>query len=66
MRSDGRWSFTETAFGPTRMPDDEHYFGLGDKVGPLDRRNQAFTLWNSDIYSFQESTDPSTRASRFS
>ena len=40
------------------MPDDEHYFGLGDKVGPLDRRNQAFTLWNSDTYSFQESTDP--------
>jgi alpha-glucosidase len=41
-----------------RMPEDEHYFGLGDKVGPLDRRNQAFTLWNSDTYSFQESTDP--------
>src|ERR1700688_5324076 len=32
------------------MPDDEHYFGLGDKVGPLDRRNQAFTLWNTDAY----------------
>ena len=24
------------------MPEDEHYFGLGDKVGPLDRRNKAF------------------------
>lgn len=41
-----------------QMPVDEHYFGLGDKVGPLDRRNQAFTLWNTDAYSFQESTDP--------
>ncbi len=41
-----------------QMPADEHYFGLGDKVGPLDRRNQAFTLWNTDAYSFQESTDP--------
>src|SRR6202051_112820 len=41
-----------------RMPEDEHYFGLGDKVGPLDRRNQAFTLWNTDAYKFQESTDP--------
>ena len=41
-----------------QMPTDEHYFGLGDKVGPLDRRNQAFTLWNTDAYSFQESTDP--------
>ena len=40
------------------MPLDEHYFGLGDKVGPLDRRNQAFTLWNTDAYRFQESTDP--------
>jgi alpha-glucosidase len=37
---------------------DEHYFGLGDKTGPLDRREQAFTLWNTDAYSFQESTDP--------
>jgi alpha-glucosidase len=40
------------------MPLDEHYFGLGDKAGPLDRRNQAFTLWNTDSYRFQESTDP--------
>jgi alpha-glucosidase len=40
------------------MPLDEHYFGLGDKTGPLDRRNQAFALWNTDAYRFQESTDP--------
>ncbi len=40
------------------MPLDEHYFGLGDKVGPLDRRNEAFTLWNTDAYRFQETTDP--------
>ena len=40
------------------MPADEHYFGLGDKTGPLDRRNHAFTLWNTDAYRFQESTDP--------
>ncbi len=40
------------------MPLDEHYFGLGDKTGPLDRRNHAFTLWNTDAYRFQESTDP--------
>jgi len=36
----------------------EHFFGLGDKTGPLDRRGQAFTLWNTDAYHFQESTDP--------
>ena len=41
-----------------QMPPDEHYFGLGDKTGPLDRRNQAFSMWNTDAYNFQESTDP--------
>ncbi len=40
------------------MPLDEHYFGLGDKTGPLDRRDQAFTMWNTDAYRFQESSDP--------
>jgi alpha-glucosidase len=40
-----------------RMPENEHYFGLGDKTGPLDRRGEAFTLWNTDT-GFQESTDP--------
>lgn len=40
------------------MPPDENYFGLGDKIGPLDRRGQSFTLWNTDAYNFQESTDP--------
>jgi alpha-glucosidase len=40
------------------MPSDEHYYGLGDKPGPLDRREQAFTNWNTDAYAWQESTDP--------
>jgi alpha-glucosidase len=40
------------------MPLDEHFFGLGDRTGPLDRRDEAFTLWNTDAYRFQESTDP--------
>ena len=52
-------TFTGTAFRLYKsMPSDEHYFGLGDKSGGLDRRNQAFTLWNTDAYRFQESTDP--------
>jgi alpha-glucosidase len=51
--------FHGTAFHTIKeMPADEHYFGLGDKVGPLDRRNEAFTLWNTDAFGFQESTDP--------
>jgi len=40
------------------MPIDEHYYGLGDKPGPLDRREEAFTNWNTDAYAWQESTDP--------
>jgi alpha-glucosidase len=40
------------------MPEDEHYFGLGDKTGPLDHRALAFTNWNTDIFGWQESTDP--------
>jgi alpha-glucosidase len=41
-----------------QSPEDEHYFGLGDKPGPLDRRNQAFVDWNTDAFGWQESTDP--------
>jgi alpha-glucosidase len=41
-----------------QSPLDEHYFGLGDKPGPLDRRNEAFSNWNTDNYGWQESTDP--------
>jgi alpha-glucosidase len=40
------------------LPRDEHFFGLGDKTGPLDRRDQAFSMWNTDAFGFQESTDP--------
>ena len=39
-------------------PPDTHYFGLGDKAAPLDRRGRTFTLWNSDTYGFQEGEDP--------
>ncbi|WP_206859641.1 glycoside hydrolase family 31 protein [Lysobacter changpingensis] len=40
------------------MPEDEHYYGLGDKAGPLDRRGRAFAMWNRDAYSWQGHTDP--------
>ncbi len=40
------------------MPEDEHYFGLGDKTGPMDHRDMAFTMWNTDMFGWQESTDP--------
>jgi alpha-glucosidase len=41
-----------------RMPQEEGYYGLGDKAGPMNRRDRAFTMWNTDAYAWQESTDP--------
>ncbi|HEY4682561.1 MAG TPA: glycoside hydrolase family 31 protein [Candidatus Acidoferrales bacterium] len=40
------------------MPPEEFYYGLGDKAGPLNRRNQTYTMWNTDAFGWQESTDP--------
>jgi alpha-glucosidase len=58
-RPDHAASFNGTEFRSWRtMPEDEHYFGLGDKTGPLDHRDLAFTNWNSDMFGWQESTDP--------
>ena len=36
----------------------EHYFGLGDQPGPLDRTGGSFILWNTDAGCYQESTSP--------
>jgi alpha-glucosidase len=41
-----------------RRTTDDHFFGLGDKPGPLDRSGEAFVLWNTDHFGWQESTDP--------
>ena len=41
-----------------RMPLDENYYGLGDKSGPMNRRNRAFTMWNTDYFGWQEFSDP--------
>ena len=40
------------------MPNDEHFFGLGDKTGSLDRRGGAYTFWNTDQFGYSPSTDP--------
>ena len=51
--------FNGTAFRVWKsMPLDEHYFGLGDKPGPLDHRDLDFAMWNMDMFGWQESTDP--------
>jgi alpha-glucosidase len=40
-----------------RLPG-EHFFGLGDQPGPLDRLGGAFTLWNTDTGDYQEASSP--------
>lgn len=40
------------------MPQDEHYFGLGEKAGPLDKRGRSFVMWNSDAFGWGATTDP--------
>ena len=40
------------------LAETEHFFGMGDKTGPMDRRGQRFIDWNTDAYQFQESSDP--------
>ncbi len=51
-------SFKGDAFRVTRkMPEDEMYSGLGDKTD-LNLRDHAFTMWNTDAFGWQESTDP--------
>jgi alpha-glucosidase len=40
-----------------RMPEDEFYFGLGDKTS-LNLRDHAYQMWNTDAFGWQEATDP--------
>src|SRR5437764_11343063 len=58
-------AFDGGSFRVTRkMPEKELYFGLGDKTS-LNLRDRAFTLWNTDAYGWQESTDPLYKAIPF-
>lgn len=37
---------------------DEHFFGLGEKAGSLDRRGKTFRMWNSDKPCYGTDEDP--------
>jgi alpha-glucosidase len=46
-----------------RLRDDEQVYGLGEKIGPLNKRGwklggYSFTMWNSDTFGYDNSTDP--------
>ncbi len=52
-------TWTGTSFRVTKQKTaEDHFFGLGDKPGPLDRAGEAFVMWNTDHFGWQESTDP--------
>jgi alpha-glucosidase len=40
------------------MPVDEQYFGLGDKSDGMDHRGNAFTMWTTDAFGWEQGTDP--------
>ncbi|GAA4324597.1 glycoside hydrolase family 31 protein [Mucilaginibacter gynuensis] len=41
-----------------KMQPDEHFVGLGEKTGPLDRKGAGFTNWNSDTFGYRDGQDP--------
>jgi alpha-glucosidase len=43
----------EPATWTRRMPPDEHYFGLGERTGLLDKRGRRHTFWNTDRFEEQ-------------
>ncbi len=52
-------TFDGTAFTLKKtMPQAEHYFGMGDKTGGLDRRGKTFVHWNTDAFGFTSAEDP--------
>ena len=36
----------------------EHFFGLGDKVGAFNLRDKRYQIWGSDNYGYENYTDP--------
>ncbi|UYQ92671.1 glycoside hydrolase family 31 protein [Chitinophaga horti] len=41
-----------------KMQEGERFIGLGEKVGNFDRRGNAFTNWNSDVFGYSTGQDP--------
>jgi len=57
-------AFAGTSFSVAkRLRNDEHVYGFGEKNGRLDKRGWQlggynYTMWNSDTYQYDSSTDP--------
>jgi len=40
------------------LKEEERFVGLGEKTGPLDRRGNAYTHWNTDYFAYPDNADP--------
>lgn len=40
------------------LEENQRFYGLGEKTGPLNRRNSAFTNWNTDAFAYGDGRDP--------
>ncbi|MGN6418198.1 MAG: glycoside hydrolase family 31 protein [Pseudobacter sp.] len=41
-----------------KMQPGERFIGLGEKTGPLDRKGNGYTNWNSDVFGYAANADP--------
>jgi alpha-glucosidase len=41
-----------------KLQEGERFIGLGEKTGPLDRKGQGYTNWNTDAYGYHTGADP--------
>ncbi|HEY5747110.1 MAG TPA: glycoside hydrolase family 31 protein [Chryseolinea sp.] len=41
-----------------KLQEGERFLGLGEKTGPLDRRGQGYTNWNTDSFAYSTGADP--------
>ncbi|MBL4651551.1 MAG: glycoside hydrolase family 31 protein, partial [Flavobacteriales bacterium] len=41
-----------------KLQEGERFVGLGEKVGPLDRRGTSYTNWNTDKFAYDVEQDP--------
>lgn len=56
--ADGGVFFDGNTVGVVKTaPPDEHYYGFGEKTGPLDKRGTKMAMWNSDAM-YGMNTDP--------
>ena len=51
------WSGNEVRTWKT-LNENQRFFGLGEKSGPVDKRGRFWTNWNSDIPAYRNDTDP--------